>query len=87
MSGQGRLDELGKGGNDFLRGIFDAWCPCHHRSAGFLFCGHPTNHPTIASGAVVFHWPRVKSGKSCGIPSSATDLRDRGVTADQRHPS
>jgi len=21
MSGQGRLDELGKGGNDFLRGI------------------------------------------------------------------
>lgn len=42
---------------------------------------------TIGRGRVFFHWPRVKSGKSWGMPSSATDWRESGVTTDQKAPS
>ena len=44
-------------------------------------------YPTIPKGSVCFHWPLVKSGNCCGIPSSATDFSLSGLTALQKHPS
>jgi hypothetical protein len=41
------------------------------------------DYSMIASGLVVFQLPRVKSGKSCGMPSSLTDFSLSGATDDQ----
>ncbi len=44
-------------------------------------------HETIPNGLVVFQLPRVKSGKTWGIPSSDADFSLNGPTDDQKHPS
>jgi hypothetical protein len=48
---------------------------------------HGRAQAMMPSGFVVFQFPRVKSGKSCGAPPSLTDFSLSGPIDDQKQPS